>query len=287
MMIALATSIASLACHGCVSSDTYYDGVSTPAAERSLGMTLAVPGPMGNGALNQPSGDVTASMAGAAPGTLVTHLTAPEAPISVSAITGPQPANAAFSLTGAGAPGTPLSQTNFAWNGSPALARVAAELATRRYGQPQEVTRDMALGVSIGAPSEQTGLGFDVSLAPRLSIRDEGDLRTQRFGGEVRLGQSLEKIGRGGQPEGWYLFVGADGEALVWDNDGMPNFGDVFDVQLTDQVTVGDLQAGISVQRGGGELSFSYIRREMKFSDRNQSLKDTEDFAGITFTMRR
>lgn len=56
---------------------------------------------------------------------------------------------------------------------------------------------------------------------------------------------------------------------------------------MTDQVTVGDLQAGLSIQRAGGELSLSYIRREMKFSDRNRSLSDTEDFAGITFTMRR
>ena len=59
------------------------------------------------------------------------------------------------------------------------------------------------------------------------------------------------------------------------------------DMQMTDQLTVGDLQAGFSIQRAGGELSLSYIRREVAFSDRNKSLSDTEDFAGITFTMRR
>ena len=58
-------------------------------------------------------------------------------------------------------------------------------------------------------------------------------------------------------------------------------------MSLTDQVTVGDLQAGVSVQRSGGELSLSYIRREVKYSDRNVSISETEDFAGVSFTMRR
>jgi hypothetical protein len=201
------------------------------------------------------------------------------------AVAGPPPA---FSLTGSGVPGTSVVDANLGWSGSPALARVAAQLSTRRAGQPVEVTQDMSIGVSIAAPADQTGLAFDVGLAPRMAIRDQGDLSSQRFGGEVRLGQGLNIVNQSGQPEGWYLFVGADGEALVWDNDaGMPSIGDVLDVQMTDQITVGDLQAGFSIQRAGGELSLSYIRREMKFSDRNRSLSDTEDFAGVTFTMRR
>jgi hypothetical protein len=146
----------------------------------------------------------------------------------------------------------------------------------------------VAVGLSIDAPADRTGLGFDVSVMPRYAVRSEGDLQTRRVGGEVRLGQSLELSGNGKTPEGWYFFVGADGEALVWDNsDRMPSIGDIMDVQRTDQVTVGDLQAGFSIQRGPGQLSFSYIRREVKFDDRNRSLKDTEDFAGVTFTMRR
>jgi len=56
---------------------------------------------------------------------------------------------------------------------------------------------------------------------------------------------------------------------------------------LTDQVTVGDLQAGISIQRSGGQLSLSYIRREVKYQDRNGSFSENEDFAGVSFTMRR
>lgn len=287
MMIAFATSLASLACQGCVSGDAMYAAQYEPASEPSLGMTLAVPGLMGNGALNAPSAEASASLAATAGAGAqsVTQLTTPGAPISVVAVAGPPPA---FSLTGSGVPGPSVVDANLGWSGSPALARVAAQLSTRRAGQPVEVTQDMSIGVSIAAPADQTGLAFDVGLAPRMAIRDQGDLSSQRFGGEVRLGQGLNIVNQSGQPEGWYLFVGADGEALVWDNDaGMPSIGDVLDVQMTDQITVGDLQAGFSIQRAGGELSLSYIRREMKFSDRNRSLSDTEDFAGVTFTMRR
>lgn len=291
MLIAFATGIATLACNGCVSEGAAYDMAVTPAAERSLGMTLAMPGHLGNGPINAPMVDAASmgvSAADAGQAGIIASLSGPGSPLTVVAAGGASQ-NAAFSLTGGGAADLPVAQSNFAWGSSPALSRVAAELATSRYGQPQEVVRDMSLGLSIAAPSERTGLGFDVSLEPRLAIRDEGDLSAQRFGGEVRFGQSLSGIGRkDGQPEGWYLFVGADGEALVWDNSrAMPSLNDVLDVQLTDQVTVGDLQAGLSIQRAGGELSLSYIRREVKFDDRNRSLKDTEDFAGITFTMRR
>ncbi|PKP80569.1 MAG: hypothetical protein CVT79_14915 [Alphaproteobacteria bacterium HGW-Alphaproteobacteria-18] len=287
MIIAFATSLASLACQGCVSGEALDDArYRSAAAEPSLGMTLAVPGLLGGGPLNTPSEESSAALAASAAsmGQVVTQLSSPDSPVTVFAVSGPP---SAFSLTGTGIPGVSVVDSNLAWSSSPALARVAAELSTRRYGQPVNVAQDMSIGVSIAAPASRTGLGFDVGVAPRLAIRDEGDLTSQRLGGEVRFGQGLNLVNNKGQPEGWYLFVGADGEALVWDNDGMPSIGDVFDVQMTDQVTVGDLQAGLSIQRAGGELSFSYIRREMKFDDRNRSLKDTEDFAGITFTMRR
>jgi hypothetical protein len=285
MMIAFATGLASLACQGCVSGDAMNVAQYEPAAEPSLGMTLAVPGLMGNGALNTPSAAASASLAATTGAQAMTQFTSQGAPISVVAVAGPPPA---FSLTGSGVTGMSVVDTNLGWSGSPALARVAAQLSARRAGQPIEVIQDVSIGVSIAAPADRTGLAFDVGLAPRVAIRDQGDLSSQRFGGEVRLGQGLNIVNQSGQPEGWYLFLGADGEALVWDNDGsLPSIGDVLDVQMTDQVTVGDLQAGFSIQRAGGELSLSYIRREMKFSDRNRSLSDTEDFAGITFTMRR
>ncbi|MEO1568397.1 MAG: hypothetical protein AAFR94_04155, partial [Pseudomonadota bacterium] len=56
---------------------------------------------------------------------------------------------------------------------------------------------------------------------------------------------------------------------------------------LRDKVTVGDVQAGVALHRGLGELSLSYIHREIEWSDRNGGASTNEDFAGISFTMRR
>lgn len=289
MFVALATGIASLACQGCVSGESHQAGASAAVpVERSLGMSLAMPGHLGNGPMNLPSEESAYAVASALPeASVVSRLTSEDAPVSVVATSGPR-ATQSFGLTSSTAiPGPSVANANLGWSSSPALARVAAELSTRRYGQPQEVSRDMSFDLAISAPSERTGLGFDVGVAPRFAMRDIGDVSSQRFGGELRFGRGLDVLGKGGQPDGWYFFVGADGEALVWDTDSTPSFSDILNVQVTDQVTVGDLQAGVSIQKGGGELSFAYIRREMKFDDRNGSLRDTEDFAGISFTMRR
>lgn len=287
MAFAIATSLVTLVCQGCVSSGAADYAYSEPASEPSQGMTLAMPGSFGSGALNTPTGaalngaDLSVPPA-AASGIL---LSAPNGDVTVIATA---PAPSPFGLTGSGLTGLPQTDLSFGWNASPALVSVAADLATARYGQPDPEYRDVSFGLSLAATSLQTGLAFDVGLAPRVAMRKSGDVKVRSVGGEVRFGKGLDLLESGAAPEGWYVFVGADGEALVWDTD-MARLGmnTLTDMQITDQLTVGDLQAGISIQRAGGELSFSYIRREMEFSDRNRSLSDTEDFAGISFTMRR
>ena len=150
-----------------------------------------------------------------------------------------------------------------------------------------KVEKDIAAEVAFSAPKEMTGLKFDVGVAPRIAVREVGEVLTQRFGGEVRIGQDFDLLDSNGQPQGWYLFAGADGEALVWDADRNGFTPQLNNMSLTDQVTVGDLQAGVSIQRGGGQLSLSYIRREVKYRDRNGGFSENEDFAGVSFTMRR
>lgn len=287
MVFALASSLLTLACQGCVSSSAADYASAEPAAEQSLGMTLAMPGTFGDGALNAPNVNVLSGypLAAVAPTAPSIRLSAPDADLAVFATA---PAPSPFSLTGSGLTGVPHTDTAFGWSASPALSSVAAQVAMSRYGQPDPEYNDMSFGVSIAATSVQTGLAFDVGLAPRVAVRDGGDLKGQRLGGELRFGQGLGLVDNGKAPQGWYVFVGADGEALVWDADMSRLGANAFsDMQMTDQLTVGDLQAGVSIQRAGGELSLSYIRREIEFSDRNRSLSDTEDFAGITFTMRR
>jgi len=144
--------------------------------------------------------------------------------------------------------------------------------------------------VAFGASKERTGLGFDVQLAPRAQLqRDRSGNNIARTGGEIRLGPSLidrDQRGKNTKAPSWYFFVGEDNEALVW------NFADrnaVVGAALRDQVTVGDLHAGIAWTTGkGSQVSLGMIEREMSYSDaagNNASRRD--QFAAFSWTLKK
>ena len=148
--------------------------------------------------------------------------------------------------------------------------------------------------VTFTAAGEDTGFGLDLAVAPRATIENHAGFKSARAGAEVRIGQNLEQAvasldQRGVRPRvnSWYIFASSDDEALCWD---LGDHGATFDgVALRDQVTVGDIQAGIAFHRAGGELSIGYVHRE--FSSRGvtteNSISMTEDFTAVSFTMRR
>lgn len=169
---------------------------------------------------------------------------------------------------------------------SPALASIAGEREQENLSPIPRETRNLTAEMLLSASAAQTGLAFDVGLAPRVSITRDGELATRRFGGEVRIGQNFDKRGEAEGAGGWYLFAGADGEALVLEPSGTGSLVPS-DMALRDKVTVGDMQAGITFQQGLGQVSFSYIQREVEYRERNIGGNDSEQFAGVTFTIRR
>lgn len=285
MVVAVASAVLTMACQGCVAVSPHDQMRIEPAVPPTVGMMMAAPGPQ----------------------SAVSPIAADRAEISVHVVDGlpsrftgtplglgSELATLAFSGTPADfssgslvAPST--GKPELGWSGSGALTAVTAERSAAAALNPAlaKVEKDIAAEVAFSAPKEMTGLTFDVGVAPRIAVREDGEILTQRFGGEVRIGQDFDLLDSNGQPQGWYLFAGADGEALVWDADRNGFTPQLGDMSLTDQVTVGDLQAGVSIQRGGGQLSLSYIRREVKYRDRNGGFSENEDFAGVSFTMRR
>lgn len=167
---------------------------------------------------------------------------------------------------------------------SEALSTIAAE---RVQEQLIDVPRDQRAfngEIALSAPAGN----FEVGIAPRFSVTRDGSYSAKRVGGEVRIGQNFDQRGNGEADSSWYLFAGADGEALVWEPDSAGDMDmSLNDMALRDKVTVGDMQAGISLQRGDGQLSLSYIRREVEYSDQTFGISQTEDFAGVSFTIRR
>ena len=153
------------------------------------------------------------------------------------------------------------------------------------FQAPVRSVREFDASISFSAPDAHTGFGFDVGVVPRLSVRSDGEFRTQRFGGEIRIGQNFDQRGEDVDAKSWYLFAGADGEALIYEPYSERNWTN--SIAMRDQVTVGDMQAGVSFTQGGGQVSFSYIRREVSYSERGVSGSENEDFMGVSFTLRR
>jgi hypothetical protein len=173
------------------------------------------------------------------------------------------------------------------WSSADPLRALEANRNAARLAGAVARDKDFQADFAFDAPREATGLAFDIGVAPSLSYTKEGQYKSKSVGAQLRIGRNFDQRGSGAVAESWYVFAGAEGEALVWET-GEYGFSNMTGaVALRDQVTVGDMQAGVSIQRGPGQLSLSFIRREVKFSDRNGGASEDEDFAGVSFTLRR
>lgn len=285
MVFSAASVVALLACQGCVSSSDTYTYSNVPAAEQSLGMTLAAPSAYGSGAL-APKASIPRSIDGAPitsafiDGAIDINRPQGQALVGVSVPT-------AFSRSPSPTFTRPTELASPVLTRSAALIGMSANQARERLLQPTEIEKDIAAEIAFSAPSELTGLGFDLGVAPRVTLREDGKLLTQRFGGEVRIGQNIDVLDENENPIGWYVFAGGDGEALIWDANRGEMTPTLSNMGIRDHITIGDIQAGLSIHRAGGELALSYIRREVKYQDRNGGHEEEEDFAGVSFTLRR
>ena len=287
MVFFVTSTVAMLACQGCANTADPYAYSNIPAAEQSLGMTLAAPAPFGSGAL-APKADVPRSIQvidGAPTTFAMIEGAVASRQVTSQALVGVSPTQ--FDRSPSPTFTRPAELASPVLTSSSALIGLSANQARERLLQPTEIEKDIAAEIAFSAPRELTGLGFDLGVAPRVSVREDGKLLTQRFGGEVRIGQNIDVLDEDENPIGWYVFAGGDGEALIWDANRGEMTPTLSNMGLREQVTVGDIQAGLSIQRAGGALSLSYIRREVKYQDRNGGHEEEEDFAGVSFTLRR
>lgn len=282
MVLLVTSTLASLACQGCIQTSDGHVYANIPAAEQSLGMSLAAPAPFGSGVMAPKTSMRNIQLIDGAP-TTFNVIEGAVATVEQRQLMTTAPPSFDVSPSFA----RPTELIGPAWSGSEALVGISAEQARNRLLQPTEIEKNIAAEVAFSAPNAYTGLGFDLGVAPRISVREEGELLTQRFGGEVRIGQNIDLLEDHEQPTGWYIFAGGDGEALIWDANRNALTPQLNNMGWRDHVTVGDIQAGVSVHRAGGELSLSYIRREVKYQDRNGGHEEDEDFAGVSFTLRR
>lgn len=176
------------------------------------------------------------------------------------------------------------------WSATPALRALYGQRNAQRLSSNLPVqTERYGAQFEFAAPSEVTGFRFDIGVVPRASYVEDGNFSTRRVGGEIRLGQDIDHRGNSFGLPSWYLFAGADGEAVIFNNGSAGSGLDVINgLQLRDQVTVGDIQAGLNIKRYGTNFALSYIRREVEYDINDaERIERNEDFGGITLSWRR
>ncbi|MEM9738933.1 MAG: hypothetical protein AAF829_03625 [Pseudomonadota bacterium] len=286
-MVIATSTLAFMACQGCVGTM-----VKDASADAPL-TTYAAPTPISDGLRIATSGAFDTGLKPA-----VTSNSRPETIFLGPEQTGPTLATSVSILTKENMV-TPWARDTFTvnspkvalsgigWSGNEAVQNFQGSRNAARLLNPVVADRSFNAEFTLGASREETGLAFDLNLVPSVSYQEEGEFETRRVGAEIRLGRDFDQRGTDAVADSWYVFAGTEGEALVWEA-GEYGFTNVTSAMaLRDQVTVGDLQAGVSIQRGRGQLSLSYIRREVEWRDRNGGASTNENFAGVSFTLRQ
>ena len=134
---------------------------------------------------------------------------------------------------------------------------------------------------AISAPEDNDGSGL--YLSPRYTAFSSNDAGFEGYSAEIRFGNVVQ-FERGEATSGWYVFAAADGEALsVSTNNFSLSDCAPMTMSLDDQITIGDLQAGVSTYFGGTQFTISYIETEASYSAPGGiSHSERESFAGFS-----
>ena len=123
--------------------------------------------------------------------------------------------------------------------------------------------------------------GIDLALTPRAGVHYDNESSSALVGALLKIGDNLTRD-KGGDSNTWYVFAGADAQALSYTPDGQIG-GYEGQFNLQDQIIVGDAQAGVAYRMGAADVSLTYLRRQA----RAENYKFEEDAAALSLTWRR
>lgn len=155
-------------------------------------------------------------------------------------------------------------------------------------GEQKCLTHDNPVNVGFSKSiSKKNKKGLDVELVPTASLHIDDEGRSAALGAVVRIGDDLRA--NNVDSNTWYVFAGADAEALSYDSEtrsaiSRGEFG------LSDNMLIGDAQAGVGYRMGAADVSLGYIRREVTSLDgglSGEGFSRTEDAAALSFTWKR
>jgi len=123
--------------------------------------------------------------------------------------------------------------------------------------------------------------GFNLQLTPHGGLRIDDDSQSALVGALVRVGDNLRDE-PGEKSNAWYLFAGADAEALSYAPNSMRSLTSG-DFHLQDRIVIGDAQAGVGYRIGDADLALTYYKRQAKA----ENYSFDEDAAALSITWKR
>jgi len=145
----------------------------------------------------------------------------------------------------------------------------------------------VGLDVSKAINTDKPG-GIDLQLIPRASLNFGDEHSSALVGAVVKIGEDLRELDPNDTTR-WYLFAGADAEALTFSNRGQSRFA-ASQFNLQDRIIVGDAQAGFGYKIGDADIALTYIRRDVNsfgLEPGDAAVSYTEDAAALSLTWRR
>jgi hypothetical protein len=176
--------------------------------------------------------------------------------------------------------GQELGIQGLSFSASEAALRPADELGTAELfaDTPQP------LEFSLAAPAGM----FDIGLTHRTVSSESFGTYVTGQGAEVRIGQGLALRavdGDSSKRQGWYLFAASDGRALTWTPNSDPTSPNR-NLRLQNSAEIGDIQAGLAMQRGDIQTSLSLVKRTVKNWIGPFKTSADDSFAGVTFSFK-
>lgn len=145
----------------------------------------------------------------------------------------------------------------------------------RRFATLDPEAREEAQRLELEIAAGGAGAPVDVAIASRATL---GPGRAEGRGSEVRVGRGLAGE-RSGQGDSTYVFVASDNEALTW------RAGQGAALQ-GDRIEVGDLSAGVTMERNGVQASLAYVERSESTQVGGRGFSQDQSFTGVTVTVR-
>lgn len=169
------------------------------------------------------------------------------------------------------------------WVGATALTAYAeaapkhtAPVAADPLEDPYLISSDLPAPIGFVTNAERTAPDNRFQLQTQILSSDRGESNQTSL--SVRLDQLDQRNGT--QRRGWYVFAGADDEALTFS--GLTGS----DIELRDHVTIGDVHVGLSFPMGVGQAALGYSRRSVEYETKTLSATVDEDILGLSYGLK-